>query len=611
MGCVCTRKSRKRKDNYNFEVFENNGNEGKKNDSFKIKTYLIQIITTISSEFIKQKKFFFEGSINERSEKTINKPKGLQKTEGHPFMNATLQCLSNIDKLTNYILNKFQNGKDDDTKKISYKYYDLLHHLWDENSEKNSYTPKSFNILIDDVKSSNTIDFLKILLEKLHKELNKAPKEENNIINNNIIQYNEEEVRQYFFKEFYQKNRSVISDLFYLVFETKSQCSKCNSTKNNFYVNTFLDFPLKQICHFYKEKIILSTEDNGSYLDINLYECFDYYKNFRIMDRNKQICNICNGYYNSNYSVNLYSLTKILVINLDRGKNEVYQCKVNFPEELDLTNYVTSKKSNTKYELFGVICHIGPNSISGQIMAFCRNRKDNKWYLYNDSFVTLCENPSQYLNANAFILFYKSKSENNIQNNKNVNNNIYNKINNNMNNINNNNIIINIKNNNFPYNNFYYNNFFNNNFYNNNFYNKNCYNNLNSNINIEQNFGRINKNNNTNIINDYNLINQKESFGNYNNNDEEKSELHQFISNKGENIISIEFLSFDQNIRYSISCKKTDSFSKIEQELYKEFPEYKEKNNIFLVNGEKIDVNKTLEDNNIEDRNVILFGILY
>ena len=91
----------------------------------------------------------------------------------------------------------------------------------------------------------------------------------------------------------------------------------------------------------------------------------------------------------------------------------------------------------------------------------------------------------------------------------------------------------------------------------------------------------------------------------------EVDEINQFISNKGENIISIEFLSFDQNIRYSISCKKTDSFSKIEQELYKEFPEYKEKNNIFLVNGEKIDVNKTLEDNNIEDRNVILFGILY
>ena len=135
------------------------------------------------------------------------------------------------------------------------------------------------------------------------------------------------------------------------------------------------------------------------------------------------------------------------------------------------------------------------------------------------------------------------------------------------------------------------------------------YHNFNGNNIIEQNFRRINKNNiNTNIINVYNSINQKESYGTYNN-DEGKNQLDECMSIENKNIIFVTFLSSDQKIRYSIPCKKTDSFSKIEQKLYKKFPEYKDKNIYFLVNGEKIDVNKTLEENNIKDGDVIIFVI--
>ena len=585
MGCVCTRKSRKRKVNYNFEVLENDENEEKRNDNSKIKSYLIQIISTIISEVIKQKNYIFGGLKNEGPTKAANKTTKLIELEnigGNPFMNAILQCLSNTDKLTDYILNKFKNGKYDDTKKISYKYYDLLHHLWDKNSEDNSYAPESFKILFSEVKSFNSTDFLKFLLNMLHKELNKAQKEENNNINNNINQYNEEEVMQNFRNIFYQNNRSIISDIFYFTFETKSQCSNCRYIKYNFDYNFILDFPLDQIYQYLcdKEKSIPSVDTNGSYLDINLYDCFDYYKTIRLIDGFNQIpCNICNGYYNSYYSETLYSLTEILVISLDRWN--VSQYNVNYPEELDLTNYVIRDKSNARYELFGVICHIGPYSLSGHNMAYCRNRKDGKWYLYNDSIVTLCENSYKYLKANPCILFYKSKNINNIQNNKNINNNLNNNsINNNINN-NNNIIISNIKDNNFCHNNFYDNNFYNNNFYNNNVYNNNFCHNFNGNNIIEQNFRRINKNNiNTNIINVYNSINQKESYGTYNN-DEEKNQLHEYISTENKNIIFVEFLSLDQKIRYSIPCKKTDSFSKIEQKLYKKFPEYKDKNIYF------------------------------
>ena len=77
-----------------------------------------------------------------------------------------------------------------------------------------------------------------------------------------------------------------------------------------------------------------------------------------------------------------------------------------------------------------------------------------------------------------------------------------------------------------------------------------------------------------------------------------------------DNIISVIFKTMDQKIQYSVPCRKTDFFSKIDKKLYKEYPEYKEKNRYFLVNGNQIDVNKTIEENNIKNSDVIIMNIV-
>ena len=252
MGCcICTRRGKKRKDNYNFEFLENN-EIYEKNDRFTIKTYLKEIMHKIIPEFIKQKYYFFEDLKSEKSTKQINKSTiliGLKNVGGPRLMNAILQCLSNTDKLTNHFLIKFKHDKDDDTKKIAYQYYNLLKHLWDKNSDKKEYAPKNFINVLSEVNPSlftgivyNSKDLLNCLLETLHKELNKKPKEENNNIDNNINQFNEEEVKQHFFKDFAKKNRSIISDLFYYTFETKSRCLNCNNTEYKFKNNIIFNF---------------------------------------------------------------------------------------------------------------------------------------------------------------------------------------------------------------------------------------------------------------------------------------------------------------------------------------------------------------------------------
>jgi hypothetical protein len=57
-------------------------------------------------------------------------------------------------------------------------------------------------------------------------------------------------------------------------------------------------------------------------------------------------------------------------------------------------------------------------------------------------------------------------------------------------------------------------------------------------------------------------------------------------------IISVIFNSYDQNILYSIICKNTDNFKKIEKKFYEKYPEYKNTKNCFISNGKIIDTKK-------------------
>ena len=84
------------------------------------------------------------------------------------------------------------------------------------------------------------------------------------------------------------------------------------------------------------------------------------------------------------------------------------------------------------------------------------------------------------------------------------------------------------------------------------------------------------------------------------------NELELKIPSPKEQLISIIFTSLDENIYYSIICKKTDSFSKIESLFYEKYPQYKKYKRIFIVNGNTVDVSRNVEENNIKNSDVIL-----
>ena len=83
-----------------------------------------------------------------------------------------------------------------------------------------------------------------------------------------------------------------------------------------------------------------------------------------------------------------------------------------------------------------------------------------------------------------------------------------------------------------------------------------------------------------------------------------------FTLEEEEKLMSIIFMSLDKKFIYSVICKNTDEFYKIEGQLYKSFPEYSEKEIFFSVNERKINKHKTLEENNIKNNDTIILNII-
>ena len=107
---------------------------------------------------------------------------------------------------------------------------------------------------------------------------------------------------------------------------------------------------------------------------------------------------------------------------------------------------------------------------------------------------------------------------------------------------------------------------------------------------------------NTNINNYQNIINQK---------DLELNNLRMQINNMNNNIqsnnmffnindmVSVNFISMDQTVHFSVPCLKTNTFAEVEEKLYKQYPQYRETNNSFLAHGSQVLRFKTIAENKI------------
>ena len=218
-----------------------------------------------------------------------NLPIGLKNVGATCYMNATLQCLSQINKLVDYFLkdpfvNKTiekyrQNNKNCLTK--SFKF--LIDNLWPsqinnyhmKNSNNYYFAPTNFkekiskmNPLFEGVQANDAKDLVNFILMTLHEELNVLPKRQIPVnLNMKINQTNWEFMLNNFKNIFFGENKSIISDLFYGISHTITKCSNCPYYKHNYEAYFFLNFPLEEVR---KYKIQELSGNNNNFINQNM-----------------------------------------------------------------------------------------------------------------------------------------------------------------------------------------------------------------------------------------------------------------------------------------------------------------------------------------------------
>ena len=151
-------------------------------------------------------------------------------------------------------------------------------------------------------------------------------------------------------------------------------------------------------------------EDNKS-----IYDCLDLFTHEEIL---KNIhCEKCNKKTNFKKRFQIDKFPKYLVLILKRFKyTTMFTTKIDnlihFPiESLDLANYVSQKEGKIKYDLFGVVNHVG--GLTGG-HYHCDIKQENIWIKYDDSYT--CEYDKKIETANAYLLVYKYSEKNNMYN---------------------------------------------------------------------------------------------------------------------------------------------------------------------------------------------------
>ena len=357
---------------------------------------------------------------------------GLQNIGSTCYMNATLQCFCHIAKFISFFKKVNSNILLNDSLSISFKH--LIDSIWKDDLspsqiDNNYYIPTDFrqklankSALFQNNEANDAKDLVNFIIMTLHEELNKAKNNITNINNILIDQTQKESVFQNFVNEFQKHNQSIISDLFYAMNLSITQCTFCKNKLYNYQIYYFIVFPLEEVRKFKYQKNInnnfqffnmnnMNNINNMNYSnEVSIYDCFDYDQKINYMiGQNKMYCNFCKNNTDCTMITTLVTGPDVLILLLNRGKGLEFNVKINFVEYLNLEKYIEIKKTGFNYELFGVITHIGENGQGGHFIAYCRDPFTNVWSKFNDAIVTEVNDfQSEILNfANPYLLFYQ------------------------------------------------------------------------------------------------------------------------------------------------------------------------------------------------------------
>ncbi|CAF1062814.1 unnamed protein product [Adineta ricciae] len=308
---------------------------------------------------------------------------GLDNSGNTCYMNSALQCLSNIQPLTNFFIHeqiwKFVNSNNPAGTGgcAASAYSSLIQEMWSAKLEK--CTPTMLKEAIDRYTTQFTAyeqhdsqEFMGFLLDALHEDLLNS-----------------------------QTRSSPISDLFQGQLESSVRCWKCDTDVKTVSAFNFLSLP------------IISSKSRT-----NLSECMEeFLKPETIGTHGKWYCNICHQQTDARKYKKIKSLPPVLILQLRRfdifpGRqinNKKIRTIVDYPvQNLSPHDLALNSSSTTRYDLVAISIHRGATLQSGHYLTIAMNHTNKLWYEFDDSFVTSA-NPKDITNQDAYILCYVRK----------------------------------------------------------------------------------------------------------------------------------------------------------------------------------------------------------
>ena len=327
-------------------------------------------------------------------------------------LSSVVRCLYSLPRLTKVFL-KHQNIINDNSspKIISRGYLDMI--LKIQNNINNKFNEFKEILATENPKlnSDDEIDprfIVTLLLEKMHKELNKTRQIEKNeeqyIITSTFNGQDEDKSNKHemidkFVKHFSENFNSFISNLFFGMLKEKKTCHNCNMASYNFGCFCFLTFDLNEI----------NNNNNPMNNNIMLYNLFDM-----MNKKNKQFtlddhiyCDRCLSYQIHTQIKQLYSMPLELIISFERGTNCMNKTMINFPFTLDVSQFVESNYSPHKFNLVGCVNRVDINGKEHYI-SFTKDLNSQNWVCSDDAQINQTDQNMALTYGIPILLFYSS-----------------------------------------------------------------------------------------------------------------------------------------------------------------------------------------------------------